>query len=174
MSKKNRFFSGNTAVLDNHVLDTEETIQEDITTMQTLEQETLEVALPELTQEEPEATEQAILEQPEMEQEQILEPIVTAATVLEAAHEAITPVVATTEPVKLDKDHIFEIKKNSKDTIKVYAGDFSGKRYANIRLFYTNEVGELAPTQKGVCMTLEQAKQVHDALGKVLEAQTAQ
>jgi len=54
-----------------------------------------------------------------------------------------------------DRKVLHEFKRNSDETLRVSLTTFKGRTYVDIRLFYTDANGELAPTKKGVTITPE-------------------
>ena len=54
-----------------------------------------------------------------------------------------------------DRTVLHEFKRNAEETVRVSLSVFKGKTYIDIRLFYTDANGELAPTKKGVTVTPE-------------------
>lgn len=51
-----------------------------------------------------------------------------------------------------------------RDTLRVSVSEFQGKKYVDVRLWYTTASGELAPTQKGVSFQSDCIVQVTDAM----------
>ena len=54
-----------------------------------------------------------------------------------------------------DRTVLHEFKRNADETLRVSLTTFKGRTYVDIRLFYTDAAGELAPTKKGVTVTPE-------------------
>jgi hypothetical protein len=54
-----------------------------------------------------------------------------------------------------DRKVLHEFKRNADETMRVSLSTFKGRTYVDIRLFYTDENNELAPTKKGVTITPE-------------------
>jgi len=54
-----------------------------------------------------------------------------------------------------DRKVIHEFKRNAEETLRVSLSTFKGRTYIDIRLFYEDPNGELAPTKKGVTITPE-------------------
>ena len=54
-----------------------------------------------------------------------------------------------------DRTVVHEFKRNAEETLRVSLSLFKGKTYIDIRLFYEDANGELAPTKKGVTVTPE-------------------
>ena len=54
-----------------------------------------------------------------------------------------------------DRTVLHEFKRNAEETVSVSLSVFKGKTYIDIRLFYEDANGELAPTKKGVTVTPE-------------------
>lgn len=64
---------------------------------------------------------------------------------------------------------IKEIVKNKTETLIVSLDEFKGKDYANVRVFFKNDDGELCPTKKGVTLTLDTIPQVIEGLLTIAE-----
>jgi hypothetical protein len=54
-----------------------------------------------------------------------------------------------------DRTVVHEFKRNGEETLRVSLSVFKGKTYVDVRLFYEDANGELAPTKKGVTITPE-------------------
>ncbi|MBN1435054.1 transcriptional coactivator p15/PC4 family protein [Candidatus Fermentibacterales bacterium] len=54
------------------------------------------------------------------------------------------------------------------DLVRVSLTEFHGRQYVDIRLFYMAEDGEWKPTKKGVTLSPELMRDVHEAIGKGL------
>jgi hypothetical protein len=54
-----------------------------------------------------------------------------------------------------DRKILHEFKRNAEETLRVSLSTFKGRTYVDIRLFYEDAKGELAPTKKGVTITPE-------------------
>jgi len=54
-----------------------------------------------------------------------------------------------------DRKVIHEFKRNAEETLRISLSNFKGRTYVDIRLFYEDANGELAPTKKGVTVTPE-------------------
>lgn len=54
-----------------------------------------------------------------------------------------------------DRKVVHEFKRNQEETLRVSLSTFKGRTYIDIRLFYEDANGELAPTKKGVTITPE-------------------
>jgi hypothetical protein len=54
-----------------------------------------------------------------------------------------------------DRKVIHEFKRNAEETLRISLSTFKGRTYVDIRLFYEDANGELAPTKKGVTITPE-------------------
>jgi hypothetical protein len=54
-----------------------------------------------------------------------------------------------------DRKVIYEFKRNAEETLRVSLSTFKGRTYVDIRMFYEDANGELAPTKKGVTITPE-------------------
>ena len=55
------------------------------------------------------------------------------------------------------------------ETIKVYVGDFSGKRYLHIREFYLDKDQTEKPTKKGVAVPLEKVQLLQEAIEQLMK-----
>jgi hypothetical protein len=58
-------------------------------------------------------------------------------------------------PMPEDRKVLHEFKRNADDTLRISLSNFKGRTYVDIRLFYQDANGELAPTKKGVTVTPE-------------------
>ncbi len=54
-----------------------------------------------------------------------------------------------------DRTVLHEFKRNAEETLRVSLSVFKGKTYVDVRIFYEDANGELAPTKKGVTVTPE-------------------
>lgn len=54
-----------------------------------------------------------------------------------------------------DRTILHEFKRNAEETLRISLSNFKGRTYVDIRLFYEDTNGELAPTKKGVTITPE-------------------
>jgi hypothetical protein len=54
-----------------------------------------------------------------------------------------------------DRKVLHEFKRNQEETIRISLSSFKGRTYIDIRTFYEDANGELAPTKKGVTITPE-------------------
>jgi hypothetical protein len=54
-----------------------------------------------------------------------------------------------------DRKVLHEFKRNAEETLRVSLSTFKGRTYVDIRLFYTDDKDELAPTKKGITVTPE-------------------
>ncbi len=54
-----------------------------------------------------------------------------------------------------DRKVIHEFKRNAEETLRISLSTFKGRTYIDIRSFYEDSNGELAPTKKGVTITPE-------------------
>lgn len=52
-----------------------------------------------------------------------------------------------------DRKILHEFKRNAEETMRVSLSTFKGRTYVDLRLFYTDDNGELQPTKKGVTIT---------------------
>jgi hypothetical protein len=54
-----------------------------------------------------------------------------------------------------DRKVLHEFKRNQEETLRISLSNFKGRTYIDIRMFYEDANGELAPTKKGVTITPE-------------------
>jgi hypothetical protein len=64
---------------------------------------------------------------------------------------------------------IGKFTKNSVEVVKVCRSKFGGKDVVDIRIWVTNNAGELVPTQKGICIQTFQVLDLINLLKKVEE-----
>ncbi len=64
---------------------------------------------------------------------------------------------------------LLDIEKTRGEVIRVEVSEFKGKKLLNIRTWYTNDAGELAPTKKGVTLTYEQFQKLQTILPQIEE-----
>ena len=50
---------------------------------------------------------------------------------------------------------IHEFEKNSTESIRFTLSEFKGRELVNIRVYYTDDDGELKPTKKGISFSTE-------------------
>jgi len=50
-------------------------------------------------------------------------------------------------------DALHEVAKNSLETIRFSVSEFKGKQYADARVYYRDDDGELKPTRKGLTIS---------------------
>lgn len=62
---------------------------------------------------------------------------------------------------------LLDIDKGRGEVIRLEVGEFKGKMLLHLRIWYTNEAGELAPTKKGVALTYEQFQKLKSVLPQV-------
>lgn len=62
--------------------------------------------------------------------------------------------------------HIADIEKGRGEVIRVEITEFKGKKLVNIRTWYTDDAGQLAPTKKGVALSPEQFEKLKSALSE--------
>ncbi len=62
--------------------------------------------------------------------------------------------------------HIADIPKSRGEVIRVEITEYSGKKLLNIRIWYTDKEGKLAPTKKGVALNIEQFDDLKNALAE--------
>lgn len=71
-------------------------------------------------------------------------------------------------------DVLHEVSKNSVKTIRFHVREFKGKPYADARVYYRDDTGELKPTKKGLCIAPDISPQFAQGIGRLgqeLEAQ---
>lgn len=64
---------------------------------------------------------------------------------------------------------LLDIEKTRGEVIRVEVSEFKGKKLLNIRTWYTNDAGELAPTKKGVTLSYEQFQKFQTILPQIEE-----
>ncbi|HRP69309.1 MAG TPA: transcriptional coactivator p15/PC4 family protein [Turneriella sp.] len=64
----------------------------------------------------------------------------------------------------MENNVLIDIEKGKGEVIRVEVGEFKGKKLLHIRTWYTNEAGELAPSKKGVALSLEQFEKFKSVL----------
>ena len=69
-----------------------------------------------------------------------------------------------------DRKVLHEFKRNAEETLRVSLSNFKGRTYVDIRTFYEDANGELAPTKKGVTITPELWDEFRIAVAKAEEA----
>ena len=50
-------------------------------------------------------------------------------------------------------DALHEVSKNSQETIRFSVSEFKGKSYADMRVYFQDDHGELKPTRKGLTIS---------------------
>lgn len=60
-------------------------------------------------------------------------------------------------------------EKSRGETIKVYIGEYAGKRYLHIREWYLDKDQEEKPTKKGVAIPLEKVDALREAIDQLVE-----
>ncbi len=64
-----------------------------------------------------------------------------------------------------DRKVLYEIKRNSTETLRVSLSTFKGRTYVDIRLFFeSDDADDLQPTKKGVTVTPELWDEFHKAV----------
>lgn len=66
-------------------------------------------------------------------------------------------------------EHIADIEKGRGEVIRIEISEFKEKKYLNIRTWYTNDNNELAPTKKGVAISLDKFDEFNRAVKKAEE-----
>jgi hypothetical protein len=69
-----------------------------------------------------------------------------------------------------DRKVLHEFKRNQEETLRVSLSTFKGRTYIDIRMFYEDPNGELAPTKKGVTITPELWDEFRNAVAAAEEA----
>jgi hypothetical protein len=69
-----------------------------------------------------------------------------------------------------DRTILHEFKRNSEETLRVSLSTFKGRTYVDIRMFYEDANGELAPTKKGVTITPELWDEFRNGVARAEEA----
>ena len=64
---------------------------------------------------------------------------------------------------------IKEIKKNSKEIIRISQSEYKGHSFIDLRIFFENEHGEYLPTQKGISFNPAIAKELVEGILDVVE-----
>lgn len=64
---------------------------------------------------------------------------------------------------------IKDIQKDNGDTIRVELSEYEGHKFLQIRIWFTNDDGELKPTKKGVSIPLNKIKDISEALSVAAE-----
>lgn len=67
----------------------------------------------------------------------------------------------------MDPIIIQDIDKGRGEVIRLEISEYKGKKYVNIRTWYTDPEGKLSPTKKGVALTLEQFQLLKSAFVEV-------
>lgn len=67
-----------------------------------------------------------------------------------------------------DKENILFIEKNQTADIGVLIKEYEGHSYLHIREYFMKRDGTRMPTKKGIVIRLNQAKELHETLSKVL------
>lgn len=58
---------------------------------------------------------------------------------------------------EVKKNSAYSINKSGGKSVKIKLNEFHGKRYLDIREYYTNESNEEVPTKKGISVSIEDA-----------------
>jgi hypothetical protein len=69
-----------------------------------------------------------------------------------------------------DRKILHEFKRNAEETLRISLSTFKGRTYIDIRLFYEDANGELAPTKKGITVTPELWDEFRAGFAKAEEA----
>lgn len=59
---------------------------------------------------------------------------------------------------------IKDIDKGKGEVIRVEISEYKGKKYLNLRVWYTDKEGELKPTQKGIAVAPELYEELKEAV----------
>jgi hypothetical protein len=68
---------------------------------------------------------------------------------------------------------VAQFKRNPTEEVRVGIKEFKGRRYIDLRIYYTDDKGEWKPTKKGISLATDfmpELKQAVDALEKELKA----
>ncbi|MCL5671230.1 MAG: transcriptional coactivator p15/PC4 family protein [Acidobacteria bacterium] len=72
----------------------------------------------------------------------------------------------------MEKEQVVaEFEKNSRESVRAVLKTWNGRELFDIRVFYRNDAGEMKPTQKGLCLSLEKLPELQgvvEALGKAV------
>ncbi len=69
-----------------------------------------------------------------------------------------------------DRKVLHEFKRNQEETLRISLSNFKGRTYIDIRMFYEDAKGELAPTKKGVTITPELWDEFRNGVANAEEA----
>lgn len=64
---------------------------------------------------------------------------------------------------------ILTFEKNSRESVRVGLTEYRGQQYADIRIWFLDQAGELKPSQKGVSIRPENLPDVIHALSDALD-----
>ena len=73
----------------------------------------------------------------------------------------------------MDDIVIAEIEKSKSETLRIRLAEFHDYHFLDLRVFYTKDDGELAPTKKGVAIPLVKAADVIEGLNAGLRKAVA-
>lgn len=62
---------------------------------------------------------------------------------------------------------IHEFEKNSTESIRFTVSEFKGRELINIRVYYTDDDGELKPTKKGISFSTELFEEFLEGIDKL-------
>jgi hypothetical protein len=81
------------------------------------------------------------------------------------------------QPSRAERRHIvheFDRDGREGERIRSSLSTFRGETYADVRLWFTNDAGELCPTRKGVCVHLDSFAELEAAVAALREAAEAE
>lgn len=64
----------------------------------------------------------------------------------------------------MSDEHIAEIRKTDRETIRITLGEFRNRPIADVRVWYTNRDGSLSASRSGVAFRIELLEEVSDGL----------
>ncbi|HVA67188.1 MAG TPA: transcriptional coactivator p15/PC4 family protein [Elusimicrobiota bacterium] len=59
---------------------------------------------------------------------------------------------------------VAEFGKNSRESVRAIVKTWNGRELFDIRVCYRNDAGELKPTQKGLCLSLDKLPELRQAV----------
>ncbi len=65
---------------------------------------------------------------------------------------------------------IYKFQKNTVETIQASITEFNGKKYADLRIYYTDDNNELQPTKKGLTVSVESFPEIKKAVNELEKA----
>lgn len=72
----------------------------------------------------------------------------------------------TSDPTSTDHPNASTIRKNAREEIRVYPGEFNGHSLIHVRVFAPGAGGEMRPMKAGVAFKPELAEEIIMAIGK--------